>query len=371
MNSRKTWTICCPPRGTGVRCIERAYALGSLVFAAIVVLAAPASAQADNTPSAADDRPMAQPLDTVSSEHAWAEGVSEERQKRARALFVEANASLKQSLFLRAAIKYREALALWDHPGIHYNLALALISSLDDPLEVRRQLLAALRYGAAPLDPDKFRYAKNSLNQIEKQLAPIKIACNVQGAVVSLDNTVLFHAPGHYEGFVRPGDHSIRAFKLGFEPTEFQRTLMPGKVTKLDLKIYTEEQLVEKHTRWPFWVPVAVTGAGAALLGTGAIFLWQSNNKLKQFDQQIAVQCSNGCVPDPALADLRSTGKTYKTVATITLAAGAAVFTGGGVMMLINLPASHRITPEEFEQKLKLQPSLGLGYAGLIGTGHF
>ena len=40
----------------------------------------------------------------------------------------------------------------WDHPGIHYNLALALLN-MDQPVEVYQNLENAIKYGAEPLDP--------------------------------------------------------------------------------------------------------------------------------------------------------------------------------------------------------------------------
>jgi hypothetical protein len=59
----------------------------------------------------------------------WAKGVSQDQQRAAIALFEAGNGLLKESIFLKAVENYRKALALWDHPGIHYNLALALLNS--------------------------------------------------------------------------------------------------------------------------------------------------------------------------------------------------------------------------------------------------
>jgi hypothetical protein len=58
----------------------------------------------------------------------WAEGVPESRQNQARAVFAEANRSMKDGLFAQAAARYKETLALWDHAGAHYNLGLAQLN---------------------------------------------------------------------------------------------------------------------------------------------------------------------------------------------------------------------------------------------------
>src|SRR5690349_6782060 len=75
----------------------------------------------------------------------WAQGVPEAKQKQATALFKEGNALLRDSFFKQAVDKYREAITYWDHPAIHYNLAIALIN-LDQPLEVYASLQKALKY---------------------------------------------------------------------------------------------------------------------------------------------------------------------------------------------------------------------------------
>src|SRR6476659_855341 len=72
-------------------------------------------------------------------ERPWARGVPKDRQAKAIALFREGNGALKESLFPKAAALYRDALQVWDHPAVHYNLALALVN-LDQPLEVHEHL---------------------------------------------------------------------------------------------------------------------------------------------------------------------------------------------------------------------------------------
>ena len=108
-----------------------------------------------------------------SGERPWAKGVPQAKQEKAFALFRDGNSALKESLFVKAAQIYREALQSWDHPAIHYNLALALVN-LDQPLETHEHLLAALKYGAAPLDSDKYEQALRYRALVEKQLAKEK-----------------------------------------------------------------------------------------------------------------------------------------------------------------------------------------------------
>src|SRR5262245_44885897 len=58
----------------------------------------------------------------------WATGVTIDAQKAALTPFREGNSHLNEGLFARASESYRQALKVWNHPAIHYNLALALMN---------------------------------------------------------------------------------------------------------------------------------------------------------------------------------------------------------------------------------------------------
>src|SRR5947209_7866588 len=132
---------------------------GTAALLALVWLATPARAdQPRSSAPAVSTQAQSELPGNRAAERPWSRGVAAVEQKAALELFREGNALLKESLFVQAAAKYREALAHWNHPGIHYNLALALLN-LDQPVEVYRQLEAALIYGPAPLDADKYEHA--------------------------------------------------------------------------------------------------------------------------------------------------------------------------------------------------------------------
>ena len=191
------------------------------------------------------------------SDRPWAAGVSAERQEAALKYLQEGNSLLKESLFVEAAKVYRQALAEWDHPGIHYNLALALLN-MDQPVEVFQHLEAAVKFGADPLDPEKLEHAKSYLRLVEKQVASVDIRCEVDGAQVTLDGATLFRAPGHYQGLVRAGTHTVTASKQGFTTTSVTEDLTFDKRTVMNLRLYTSADLIGYRRRYPIWRPVAV-----------------------------------------------------------------------------------------------------------------
>jgi tetratricopeptide (TPR) repeat protein len=90
----------------------------------------------------------------------WAKGVPLAKQEAARETFEEANSLLKDSIFKTAAQKYLDALQQWDHPGIHFNLALTLVS-LEKPVEAYEHFKKAIAFGVAPIDEDKLERAKS------------------------------------------------------------------------------------------------------------------------------------------------------------------------------------------------------------------
>ncbi len=303
-------------------------------------------------------------------ERPWARGVSQENQKAALELFRAGNTLLKDSVFVQAAEKYRQALALWDHPAIHYNMALALLN-LDQPIEVHQHLVKAMRFGVAPLDPDKFENARAYKTLIEKQLAKVELTCEASGASVAMDGKVLFVGPGRYEGLVRPGRHTIVATKAGHPPTDVSRALLPGEEVKLTLKLYTAEELTRYSRLWSAWKPWAVVAGGAAIAAGGAVLHLQARDSYQQFDERIAA--CGGCVPPPEVTDQRTRGDSLQNLAYGTYALGGAAVVTGAVLAYINRSKPYQISPSEVanEPAVTVMPLVGRGEGGALATFRF
>ncbi|MHB8875343.1 MAG: hypothetical protein ACYC8T_16785 [Myxococcaceae bacterium] len=256
------------------------------------------------------------------------------------ALFRDGNAALKESLFVKAVQVYREALKVWDHPAIHYNLALALVN-LDQPLETHEHLDAALKYGAGPLDSDKFDQALRYRALVEKQLAKVDIRCEVPGAAVRLDGVALFVGPGRFEGLVRSGPHTIVASREGYLTREQSETLDGGGSRVFELKLFTAEDLTEYRRRWSGYVPWAVVAGGAALAGGGYGLHSAARGSFAGYDQQIR-ECAasqvetGGCVPSVAVAGQRQRGDALQAAAIASYAVGGAALATGAVLVYLN-----------------------------------
>ena len=310
-------------------------------------------------------------LKATGSDRDWAMGVSEADQRRANELLQEGNVLLKESFFAQAVDKYEESLKLWDHPGTHYNLALAMLT-LDDPLTTHGHLTKAVKHGPDPLEQDKFDYALNYLALLDKQVATVVIDCEEPGAEVRLDGRFLFRAPGREEILVLRGEHSMTAKKPGFETKQITKRIDSDQKVKVSLKLYRPDELYVYSRPYPLWIPITVTTLGAVMVGgaVGANFLAQS--EYDKYDQSILEDgtCDAGCVPDGTPADEKAAGDKMKLISTIGFIAGGAVMATGITLWALDSRNSTRVTPED-KQKLEVSPLFGPGFGGVMATGQF
>lgn len=320
-----------------------------LAVAALALWAGPASAQERGaTLESAEVNP-------------WVRGVPKKTRQEARGLFEVGNARLEEGLFLQALESYQQALGQWNHPAIHYNMALASMS-LDKPLEGHAHLTEAMRYGPEPLGSEKYENARRYLALVEKQLARVEVSCDVPGASVSLDGQFLFVGPHRVEKLVRPGTYHVAATKDGYEPTDLRQTLMPGETTPVELKLYTEMELTRYKSRWPVWIPWTVLGAGAAVAAGGGLLHLGVLGSYDTFDR--GVEACGGCMPAPELSNARLHGDLLRTAALGAYAVGGAALATGAVLLVLNKPQAYRINPDQGGQSLSVAPLLGNGLGG-------
>lgn len=322
-------------------------------------------------------------------ENPWSVGVPIGERRVAEILFREGNALLRESIVGSAAAKYREALTHWDHPNIHFNLALALMV-LDHPIETREQLVLAMKYGAAPLGRERHEHAKNYLALLESQLARVAVTCGTPGARVEVDGRPLFDPPGEWQGFLRAGRHTFVASKEGMLTNQTVMVLEGGKLTAVDLALKTVEEQTRVRRRWAVWKPWSVVAAGAAVtLGAGALH-YTGLEKVDWVNSQSKARCPTGCATEPAdLASARSRASSMQRVAVGGYVVGGAVLAAGATLVWLNRaqtyvepyapdaapgapagPGSPAARPST-DRRVEVVPVLGGGGAGLVATLRF
>jgi hypothetical protein len=290
--------------------------LACCVACAVALSVTYASAQPATIPaSAGDDRIRP-----------WATGVSDAEQEVARGLYLEGNAEFMESRFARALAKYRDALRHWDHPAIHFNVAICLIN-LDQLVEASDELERSLAYGAAPLGQEAYAQSTTYRKLLGGQLAHVTATCSVPGSVITLDGKYLFTAPGNAKLNLLPGEHQLAAIKPGLRTAFKTFVAAPGKQAVYDLQPLPELD----PPYWQYWKHVL--GAGGALATAGAVtYLWARSN-MKDFDEAFQERCPDGCDAETArglaVNAKRDEALMKQTVAfSLWAGGGAAVLTG-------------------------------------------
>jgi hypothetical protein len=338
---------------------------------------APAPGARKPTPMKTDEK--AAPNEAL-HKNAGYKNVSPKDEQCALASFHQGNDLLNNGLFPQSVARYREALRCWDHPGIHYNLALALIN-LDQPIEVFEQLNEAIKYGSDPVGQDKFDHAKEYLKLVAGQLADIDVSCDKPGAKVALDGKEVFVAPGSHKAKVRVGKHTFYGEKQGYNARVTAPFIGPGETFRIELKLYTAEELTRYHRRWDrSWMPYVVIGSGALIGIVGGVFEVSANSSYKDFDAAVTrcnVDTGNKCPANmPGLLDMRNSGDTKRTIGYVGYGVAGAAIVTGTLLAILNRRQPYQIRPEDLDeehtkQPLAVAPIVSPGMTGAAVQGHF
>ena len=123
----------------------------------------------------------------------WRRGASAERQQAATALFERGLALQEDLLFVEAKSRYQEALAMWDHPSIHFQLAV-LHEKLQQPLQAHASLQQALVWGDEALDAARRAEADRLMAKLmHNELALVEIHCQEPEAEIKLNGQAAVH----------------------------------------------------------------------------------------------------------------------------------------------------------------------------------
>jgi len=289
----------------------------------------------------------------------WAKDVPADKQHDALAIYQKGNGFFEQAQYKEAYEQYRTAIALWDHPAIRYNAAICLFN-MDRPVEAYENLLAALRFGEAPLGGDLYKQGLNYKKLLASQVAELEVQSEDAGADVSLDGKHLFDAPGAASLHVTTKDtHQLVATKPGYETEKRALQLKPGAKTTLVIKLKPLPAGRRLVRRWPKWTPWAVLAGGAAVgLAGGGVWL-DARAKFDAYNDDVAATCSSGCYESAAQKALKDRAYREAGVSYGVLALGGAGLVADFVMIVLNQP--HFAT--------QVTPSVGADHVGLAISG--
>lgn len=300
----------------------------------------------------------------------WMANVSLAQKQKAQVLFDEGRKLFAFPDFVRAEQKFREALDVWNHPAIHYNLALSL-RAMDNQARAYEHLERALEQGGLGLSEARRQDAKRFLDEIASKISILDLSCRESGATVMLDGSVLEKTPSRQ--VLMPGVHNVVATKDGYEPSKYSLALSPGKPAKLEIRLYTADEQVVTIYRAPRWMPWAVIGTGAALGLTGALLLNHSNSLVRQVDDEFSSQTTctdDGCPLTPEWREKQHDSDVYKKWATVSFIVGAVAVAGGAVWLPLNTSKQRRTT-EQLDHQTTVTPVITSNLLGASAAGRF
>lgn len=270
----------------------------------------------------------------------WAEGVSPAAQASAFSLFDEGNRLFEQSRYEGALEKYEEAIRFWDHPVIHFNMAVCYIH-LDRPTAAYEHLAKALVYGQAPLGPDLHGQGLTYEKLLAGRVGHIQVSCDQPGVEVTLDGRPLFTGPGKATRIVLPGKHQLVARRPEYLTDARMLTVLPGKLRPETIALQPVVRAARMERRWRAWVPWAVTSSGVAVAVGGFGFRVLAGSAMDKYDRTITKLCTDGCRQDeiPRWArDARDRAAVENAAAIASFAVGGAIAAAGGILLFLNQP---------------------------------
>ena len=338
-------------------------ALSGLLASALILVSVPASGQDSRPRSPGPDvlpdleQPVEDGGDDSGRDRPWIDrDVPLAQRQEARGIFLQATELLRDGLYVEAEERYLKALALLEHPGIRYNLAIAQLNLKGKPIESYRNFARAMAFGPRPLGDDKYEQARNYRAVLENQLVKLEVACPVEGAEVTLNGKQLFTGPGTHSDLVVVGEYSIVASKPGFAPDSQRQVLTAGETVQVMVRPrpISSEPL---PPRWPQWKPWAVAAAGGVVVLGGGVLHVASSQRFDEFDRRFReLPCAvselpegersvDGCESgeqgvDAELAAVRVRARRERVAAFVAYGVGGVTVAAGLALVMLNQPRS-------------------------------
>ena len=277
----------------------------------------------------------------------WKKGVTPEQMQKAQAMLEEGNALLLERDYARALARYGDAVAVWDHPAIRFNMVRCLIQ-LDRIVEASENLERALKYGAAPLEDTVYNEALAYQKLLANQVGTLVVDCTQPGVEVTLDGKSLLTCPGNETRRLTPGPHQVVGKKHGMLTRTAEIVVLGGKQEKLTLSLEPLTARGKLTHRWSTWVPWTVLGGGVVALGSGILVQRLATSDRDDYYATLE-QCEEPC-PEGFAQDRKDRAILENRIAIGVIGIGAAAIITGGVLLYLNrgrvvYPESETITP--------------------------
>lgn len=290
----------------------------------------------------------------------WEREVTGEDRRQAEALFQEAVTAHEQLLRDQAQAGYEAALARWDNPHIHWNLALLMVD-MGQPLRAYEHIDAVLAWGPdAFAEDDWAEFAGLRRRLLAEDLGVIEARSDQDGAEIALDGKPWFHGPASARQVVLPGEHVITARRPGHFP--LARTVVVPAGAQGTVAITLSVDGINRERRWQPWLPWAVSASGAlvAVVGVG---LDRNVQRVDAFERELADKCGGKTMCDPATPSSYDRAVMKYRFALGSMIVGSTAVAAGLALVLLNQPRAYR-TEDRGAGRFELAPIVSADAAG-------
>jgi hypothetical protein len=280
----------------------------------------------------------------------WTVGVTDDQKTKAKLLLDEGNALLIDKKYVEALEKYTEAVGVWDHPAIRFNMVRCEVF-LDRIVEASDNLEKALKYGAAPLEETVYQEALSFQRLLANQIGTVEVECGQSDVALTLDGKPLATCPTKQTRKLRTGAHQIVGKKQGLLTKTVELDVFGGKTDTISITLDPLAKGARVVHRYPGYVPWVVFAAGAAFAATGTVLQVSARSEMDSYDALVDQRCGTRCeaaeISD--IADIKRGAERRSQVGVSMIAIGSAGVVAGAVLLYLNrgrtVYPSETITP--------------------------
>ncbi len=294
----------------------------------------------------------------------WAKNLPQERRDEANALYQEGTERIQQLQFIQAAEKLQAALLLWDHPGIHYNLALAL-ENLGETLAAYRHISLALRYQGAALHISECKQAHVTRQRLRRLLGEISIICAQPGSVVKLDGQPRCRGQDRVSELIMPGEYELDI--TGPDYSRRTETIRIERDESRTFRVQRTPPITDARLPW------LLIGSSAAIGATGYILHQGARDDFLAYDVAFVDACGAGCRdehPD-APTYLLDRARLKQRIAIGSYIAGGGLLVTGAVLAYWQQRKTFEVTEQQRGIDITLSPSMSPDSASIHLIGNF
>ncbi|GAB4568609.1 MAG: hypothetical protein Tsb0020_22240 [Haliangiales bacterium] len=294
----------------------------------------------------------------------WAENLSQQQRDEADALYQQGTERIQRLQFIQAAEKLRAALALWDHPGIHYNLALAL-DNLGETLAAYRHISLALRYQGAALHVSECKQAHVMRQRLRRLLAEISIVCSQPGSVVKLGGQPRCRGQDRVSQLVMPGEYELDI--TGPDYTRRTETIRLERDQSRTFRVQRTPPITNA------WLPWLLIGSSTAIGAMGYILHQDARGDFLAYDAAFVDVCGAGCRDDDpdAPTHVLNRARWKQRFAIGSYIAGSSLLATGAVLVYWQQRKTFEVTEQQRGVDITLSPSMSPDSASIHLIGKF